>query len=212
MKKIVLALLIFSMNLSSSLAVIDDDVRAKREEFKEKRKSNWLKLIPDHNKTHFAGSMGILSVGVGWDYGKNIKWETDIFLGYLPKFESNKGSATFTIKQTFIPWEYQFNESWSFEPIRTGIFINRTFGKDLWTTLPDRYPTKDYYYFATNLRFNVFIGESIKYQLPKNIIFESASFYYEFNTNELYIISALDNEYLGICDIIKFSFGIKMQI
>jgi hypothetical protein len=212
MKKILLPLLVFTISFSTAFAVIDNEVLAKREIFKEKRESNWLKLIPNHNKTHFAGSMGILSIGVGWNYGKSVKWETDLFIGYLPKFESDKGSATFTVKQTIIPCRYQINEKWSFEPIRTGLFVNRIFGEDLWTNVPDKYPRKDYYFFATDLRFNIFIGQSIKYYLPRNPIFESASLYYELNTNDLYIISLWDNHAIGLKDILKFSFGIKMEI
>ncbi len=63
-------------------------------------------IKPDHTKIHYAGSMGLISVSAGWDYGKK-KWETDIFLGILPKYSGFETQATFTIKQTFIPWRRQ---------------------------------------------------------------------------------------------------------
>ena len=38
-------------------------------------------LIPTHTKIQFAGNMGLLSFGTGWDYGRRNQWETDVFFG-----------------------------------------------------------------------------------------------------------------------------------
>lgn len=67
-------------------------------------RKHWEKLIPTYSKLQFAGNMGLLSVGTGWDYGKRDQWETDIFLGFLPKYQSDKAKLTFTLKQNYIPW------------------------------------------------------------------------------------------------------------
>ena len=40
-------------------------------------------MKPTHVKMQYAGGMGVLSTGVGWDYGKRRQWETDVLLGYL---------------------------------------------------------------------------------------------------------------------------------
>ena len=32
---------------------------------------NWERIIPTHSKIQFAGNMGLLSFGTGWDYGKH---------------------------------------------------------------------------------------------------------------------------------------------
>ena len=42
-------------------------------------------LIPTHTKSQFAGNMGLLSFGTGWDYGRRNQWETDVFFGVLPR-------------------------------------------------------------------------------------------------------------------------------
>ena len=34
--------------------------------------------------------MGLLSFGTGWDYGKRNQWETDILLGFIPKYSAKK--------------------------------------------------------------------------------------------------------------------------
>ena len=37
-------------------------------------------MIPTHTKLQYAGGMGLLSWGIGWDYGKRGQWETDLLL------------------------------------------------------------------------------------------------------------------------------------
>lgn len=66
-------------------------------------RKHWEALIPTHTKIQFAGNMGLLSLGTGWDYGKRNQWETDIFLGVLPKYQSDCTKLTFTLKQNYIP-------------------------------------------------------------------------------------------------------------
>ena len=60
---------------------IEDDVRYKKRV--EKYISRWEKLIPHYTKLQFAGSMGMLSLGTGWNYYRN-HWETDVYLGIVP--------------------------------------------------------------------------------------------------------------------------------
>jgi hypothetical protein len=48
--------------------------------------------------------MGLLSLGTGWDYGKRNQWETDIFFGILPKYDSKRTKITMTLKQNYMPW------------------------------------------------------------------------------------------------------------
>ena len=43
---------------------------------------NWERIIPTHSKIQYAGNMGLLSFGTGWDYGKRNQWETDVLLGF----------------------------------------------------------------------------------------------------------------------------------
>ena len=74
-------------------------------------RKRWEALIPTHTKIQFAGNMGLLSLGTGWDYGKRNQWETDVFLGVLPKYQSDCTKLTFTLKQNYIPWSLQIKES-----------------------------------------------------------------------------------------------------
>ena len=46
-----------------------DEVRYKKRV--EKYISRWNKLIPRYSKLQYAGSMGMLSLGTGWNYYRN---------------------------------------------------------------------------------------------------------------------------------------------
>ena len=80
---------------------IEDDVRYKKRV--EKYISRWEKLIPRYTKLQFAGSMGMLSLGTGWNYYRN-HWETDVYLGIVPRNSDRHAMATLTLKQNYYPW------------------------------------------------------------------------------------------------------------
>ncbi len=94
----------------------------------------WSRLIPQYEKIHYAGSMGLISLGIGWDYGKKSQWETDFFLGYLPRFEGQKGHVTVTLKENYIPWSIGIKEErWKFDPFTVSLYMNKIFGDEFWT-------------------------------------------------------------------------------
>ena len=76
------------------------DISNKRSSRYDKRvhryRKHWESLIPTHTKLQFAGNMGLLSLGTGWDYGKRNQWETDIFFGILPKYDSKRISIQYS--------------------------------------------------------------------------------------------------------------------
>lgn len=173
----------------------------------------WQKLMPTHTKIQFAGSMGLLSAGVGWSYGKNKQWETDVMLGFVPRYDTDRLKITMTVKQSFKPWNIDLKKGFSIEPLSCGLYLNTIFHDDFWASQPSKYPN-GYYAFSTKLRINVFAGQQITYNIEyeKRRRARAVTFFYEFSTNELYIISAVGNKQLGLSDIVHLSLGLKMQI
>lgn len=179
----------------------------------EKYQSQWSKLIPSHQKIQFAGGMGLLSFGVGWDYGKNDQWETDIFFGYLPKYSTKHSKATFTVKQNFIPWNKRISDRFSIDPLACGLYVNTILDGDFWVSEPDKYPS-GYYSFSTKMRFNIFIGQRITLHVPpeKRFISKRITAFYEISSNDLYLVSAFGNSALKPTDYLRLSFGLKFQL
>lgn len=175
---------------------------------------HWSSLIPTHLKMQFAGGMGLLSVGTGWDYGKRNQWETDLLLGILPKYSSDATKVTFTLKQNYIPWSLQIKESrFSAEPLTCGIYLNTVFGEDFWVREPERYP-KGYYTFSSKVRIHAFLGQRLTYDIDPQRRFaaKEITFFYEISTCDLYLISAITNRYLKPKDYLSLSFGVKLQL
>ena len=179
----------------------------------ERIQQRWQRLIPSYGKRQYAGNMGLISFGTGWSYGRNKQWETDFFVGFLPKYESDAAKVTLTLKQNFMPWKCHINESWNFEPLACGLYFNTVLHNDFWVRQPDRYP-KGYYWFSTRIRTNVYVGQRITFKIPrqKRFFARSITAFYEISTCDYYILSHVGNSGYSICDLISLSFGIKMQI
>ena len=180
----------------------------------DRYQTKWQKLIPVYAKTQFAGGMGLLSFGVGWDYGRKDQWETDLFLGFIPRYDYRKARPTLTVKQNYIPWNIPLgNKGFTMDPLTCTFYMTTILNNDYWAAEPDKYPNS-YYSFSTKIRFNIAIGQRFTYNIiekdRKKI--KSFTFFYEFGTNELYIISAFGNRYLKPKDYIKLSLGLKFQI
>lgn len=201
MKRIVLLVAIGVLISASSRGQIDKDL-------KQSYVSAWSKLIPTQLKIQYAGDMGFLSLGPGWDLGKKHRWEINTFVGFIRETNVSPTHITFTLKQTYKPFRVSLGEKFELEPLTAGFYITKVFGQYFWQRLPDRYP-KGYYFWALNTRFNVFLGEAITFRFSKYLSGDTLSLFYEFNTNDLYIISAINNDYLNIMDIINLSFGVK---
>ena len=177
---------------------IEDDVRYKKRV--EKYISRWEKLIPHYTKLQFAGSMGMLSLGTGWNYYRN-HWETDVYLGIVPRNSDRHAMATLTLKQNYYPWNIHIADKLSFEPLACGVYINTLLDRDFWGKQPDKYP-QGYYWFSTRIRTHVFIGERFTLKLnTKKSWHKSISFFYELSTCDLYLINKIGNGYLKPKDL-----------
>ena len=95
-------------------------------------KERWEKLIPSQTKLQYAGGMGFLSAGIGWDYGKRDQWESDIFIGFIPKYDSKRAKTTMTLKQSYLPWSFDLKKGFSIEPLACGLYFNTVFGDEFW--------------------------------------------------------------------------------
>ena len=152
---------IFNLLLLSGLTVATSNLQAQETKY-DKRihryRKHWENLIPTHLKLQYAGNMGAVSVGTGWDYGKRNQWETDVYLGFLPKNSSKRAKMTMTLKQNYMPWSWSVNDKLSIEPLACGLYMNTIFGDEFWAEEPERYPN-GYYGFSTKIRFHAYVGQ-----------------------------------------------------
>lgn len=220
MKKLIFELIFILLSCNAAAQVVSvnegtvDSIRTHRYDRRlHHYRKSWGNLIPTHIKCQFAGSIGLLSLGVGWDYGRRGQWETDVMLGFLPRYESDDSKMTFTLKENYIPWSVGIGKHFSVEPFSCGLFFNSVLNSDFWTHEPDRYP-KGYYNFNLRIRTHIYLGEQFTYVIPRNRRFlcKSLTFYYELSTCDLYLASSIPNKYLKLKDILSLGLGLKAQI
>ena len=91
------------------------------------------------------------------------------------------------------------------------MFVSITSNNRFWSKEPDKY-NPPYYRFSTKNKIHLHLGEQFNYYLKnqKNFI-KSVSAYYEINSCDFKIISAITNKSLRIQDYYKLALGIKVN-
>lgn len=180
---------------------------------KEKAYKRWMRLIPNQATIQYAGSIGMLSAGFGWHYGRGDHWETDLLIGFLPRYHSEAAHATYTIKERYVPWHCHLSSRWILQPLTAGLFFNTISGPDFWRRQPDKYP-KHYYGFSTKVRSNIFLGQRICYRIPSRhrLLHSAVSAYYELSSCDLYIVSKAVNKSYPWRETLSLAFGVKWDM
>ena len=91
----------------------------KYEKRRERYMRRWMRLVPNQATLQYAGSIGLMSVGVGWHYGKNQHWETELLIGFVPRYHTESVHTTFTIKERYVPWHCSLNKHLTLQPLTT---------------------------------------------------------------------------------------------
>ena len=169
-------------------------------------------IKPSSYLVQTGGSIGLIAVGAGWDYGKKKQWATELLLGYVPKYDTDRVKLTLSIRQLYSPWKIPINTSFSYSPLRTGLYLSTTLGKQFWYSAPEKYP-KDYYTFSTKLRANIFLGQSFEWNMPKNPkILRKLAFYYDVHVSDLMLISRIQNKSLSGFNFMGLALGLKLHL
>lgn len=181
----------------------------------ERFRRGWNHLIPNQTSFQVAGGIGAFSIGIGWYYGRREQWETDVLWGFVPKANGDDMHQTLTVKQRFVPWHLPLFKSrrWTAEPLTAGAFINCIFGEGFWEKAPSKY-TKGYYGFNTKVRYNLFVGQRLRYNIPRRHrrFNRSVSFYYELSMSDLYLVSSIPNKQISFFETLTLALGLRFQV
>jgi len=210
-----------SLRFLADLAAVDSNIWVKEyahdsqyDRRVRRYRKHWEALIPTHTIIQYAGNMGLVSVGIGWDFGRHRQWETDLMFGFLPKFNSHRAKVTMTAKASFVPWNLYLRKGWMVEPLSCGLYMNTVFGSEFWERQPSRYPDKYYEFLSTKLRINVFIGQRVGVIVPRSRrkLVKSVTAFYEVSTCDLYLRSLVQGNGVRFWDILSLSLGLKFQM
>lgn len=179
---------------------------------KENFEDKWMKLIPNLYVAQYAGNIGFISLGVGWDYGKNDRWETLLLLGYLPDGVMSESMWTSTLRQNLVPWQVECSRLVTITPAVFTFSVNTVFHNEFWFTESERYPG-DYYRFSSKLRAQIGIGGRINLHFTdfKRKETDRISLFYDLSTYDLALISYVPNHNLKFSDILALGIGVQYR-
>ena len=167
-------------------------------------------ILPDHIKLQFAGGVGALSIGIGYE-SRNTKLEGDFIYGYVPKKLGGITIHTISSKITWFPLKKIELKSLAVKPLAFGLLVNYTFGKQYFLFSPENYPF-NYYDHPTALHFGGLMGGQISKALSDKRL-KQLAFYYELITYDVELLSYLGNrKSLNLNDIFNVALGIKFSL
>lgn len=160
----------------------------------------------------YAGSTGLASVGY-FRVTENEKIQLGLLYGFTPE-RAGGNLHSLSLKFIYDPYKIHLSKRFYVRPLQTGVFISQSFGKQLDFQWPDHYP-RHYYRWAPSLRFHIHLGLEMALLTNKSEWLDHVSFYFESNTNDLYIGSYFgNNNYraLSLYDIVFFGVGSKCYL
>jgi len=166
------------------------------------------RLEPDHINLQYAGSIGFLSAGVGYNFFKE-KTALSFHIGYVP--EDLGGELTIiAIKYDYKPFSINIKDKFIIHPINPVIFTSYTLGQNFDFKFEKPQYRKDYYFWSSAFRIHMGAGSEIKILTNKESKIKSISLYAEANTNDLYAISWFKNrKSTPFYEIFKLGYGVK---
>ena len=188
------ALLFFSNTFAQDAILIQDKAKEKA----------WHE--PDYAKMQFAGNLGLLSVGVGYQLFNKVLY-TELLYGYVPVSISKANEIhLISIKNTFPLYRKKIG-NYTVSPI-AGFTGSLETGNNSFLVLPDKYPKG--YYVSSAIHFTLFIGVLVHkgFGISKRI--KGIDFYYELGTVETYLWSAITSKVIGLNAIFSTAIGINL--
>lgn len=196
-----------------SINLSDAESKPSYEKRVARLRRGWNRIIPNLTMLQYAGDIGMISTGFGWDYGKHNQWETYAIFGFVPKNHTNDAMWTFTLKEIYTPWSLKLYKNLHVCPVFVTLMVNTTMSSEFWTREPERYP-QGYYGFSSRIRFHIGFGQKIKLtNLQKHWrVCKDLSLYYEISSCDLYIRQKFLCHSIPLKDIICLGVGVQYTI
>lgn len=155
------------------------------------QKSFFRRLTPEQANLQYAGSIGFLSAGAGYNFFKD-KTALSFHIGYVP--ESLGGELTIiAIKFEYKPWAIPIKKVAIIHPLNPVIFPSYTLGENFDFKFEKPQYRQGYYFWSSALRLHLGAGTEIKILTKPGSKLKFVSIYAEANTNDLYALSWFKN-------------------
>jgi hypothetical protein len=177
---------------------------------KSKAQFHFKKVLPKSVITaQYAGSTGFLTVGFS-KLTNNNKIELGMLYSRVPRSMGGVTNSA-SLKFTYTPFDITLYKKLNLQPFQTGVFLSQNFSENLRPQWDKKYPA-GYYWWPRSLRTHLFFSSQISIEIDK-LALDRVGFYFETNTNDLYVYSYLPNrKAMRIYDIFFFGLGIKLYL
>ena len=167
-------------------------------------------IAPDFAVLQYAGSIGYVSGGLGYDLFQN-RGRASIHFGSIPRGEGGPlNIAAFKIIGE--PWTIAITEKTTLNPLDVGLMLSYHMGDNFKTNVPDLLAERNYYWWHTNLRVHLITETSLSVQLEPNRFFRKFTVYGELNSNDLYMVSYFSNAAtLKLYELVKAGAGVRLN-
>lgn len=167
-------------------------------------------ITPDNIGMQYAGSIGYMSLGVGYNLFKE-KTNLSFHYGYVPEIKGGELHIA-AVKFEYKPFAIKISDKLIFHPLNPVIFASYTFGKNFGFKFDRDIYAKGYYFWSPALREHLGLSSEIKILGDKSSKIKSISLYAEANTNDLYMVSWFENRTTTpLHYIFQMGFGVRMN-
>lgn len=163
--------------------------------------------LPDMVVLQHGGSIGWWSIGAGYRFLSN-HIEPQLLYGRVPE---SKGGVLdlITLKLSVVPYRWKGSSGYAIAPFNPVFFASTTLNKGYHLFWPDDQYVDDYYWWSSAMRFHLGFNSEIDIPLHKRVG-KKLTVYAEWNTNDLYLSSYLENKKsISLWDITALGVGIK---
>lgn len=172
-------------------------------------KNKWY--APDQVVIQHAGLIGLLSAGVGYDFGKHDRTNIDIMYGFTPGYNIKSTTHSFTLRAYYQSHPKPLFRDYKISWIKAGAGISMTAGNQFETFWPKRYPN-GYYIWPTATRILPFVGSSIGRDLKMKDRLHYLEFYGELGTSDVMIVDKVRNKGISVGDILNVAIGLRFKL
>lgn len=138
---------------------------------------------PAYFKIQYAGNIGFMSLGLGYDWWQN-KAQSTLLYGYVPETKGNATIHTFTLKNDFRLYSFSIKDKYNLQPT-LGFSLSVEPGQNSYMRIPERFPDE---YYAPNCFYACLnLGLKSNFKLDQERYFSSIDVYAEFNTLADYV-------------------------
>lgn len=166
-------------------------------------------IAPDFLVIQYAGSIGYLSGGTGYDIFHN-RGRVSLHFGSVPKAQG--GPLNILTGKFFVePWTLRLARRTTLNPLDIGLMLSYHMGDDFKINVPDYFASDNYYWWHTAMRAHLATETSISIQMEPNRFLRKLTGYAELNSNDLYLVSFASNaSTLALHDIFKIGIGVRL--